>query len=63
MATPTHEVIHPSWYVRTNGKLEAVEVGTRMVLSAKKGKDLVDRGYVKSLKKVKTLDTTDKPTE
>ena len=57
MATkkPTHEVIHPSLYFRIDGKLQEVEVGTQLVLDAKKGADLVKRGYVKSLKAVKVI--------
>ena len=58
MATkkPTHEVIHPSWYARIDGKLQQIEVGTLLALDAKKGKDLVKRGYVKLIKAVKTID-------
>ena len=60
MATPTHEVIHPSLYFRVEGKLQEVEVGTQLTLDKKKGKDLVKRGFVKSLKAAKILDSGDK---
>lgn len=53
---PTHVVIHPSFYLRVNGKLQEMEVGTTMSLSKEAGESMVKKGFVKNLKDAKTVE-------
>ncbi len=50
----THVVTHSSLYLRVNGKLQPMAVGTQLTLEAKVGKRLVDKGFVEDLKEAKT---------
>lgn len=50
---PTHIVTNPSCYLRVNGKLQELEVGTQLTLDAKVGKRLVEKGFAEDLKEAK----------
>ena len=53
---PTHTVTHKSLYLRVDGKLQEMAVGTQLTLDGKTAKGLVKKGFVANLKEAKTAD-------
>lgn len=65
MAAPkreTHVVTHPSLYLRVNGKLQEMEVGSKLTLSDKQAEGMVKKKFIKSLKEAKSVEV-DLPSE
>lgn len=55
---PTHVVTHGRLYMMQNGKLEHVEKGTELTLTANQAESLVAQGKVEKFSKKKSIDMT-----
>lgn len=55
MAKNTHIVVHKSLYMRVDGKLQELAEGTQLSLSDKAAKNMVKRGFIKTMKAAKSV--------